>query len=91
MDQVKITLPHFRSPVKLQRRHGIAVHLIGLLRQRLVNNLCIFTMEDEHTTRDNNVIVSIYLLSNEIKSTDGALPDSFFPQLDKGWTENENT
>lgn len=89
-DQTKFALPHFCTSVKYQQGHGIAVHLIGLLRHGAINKLRLFTMTDEHASGANHIIEPIHRLINEIEYTEGGLPATLFLQLDICWRENKN-
>lgn len=89
-DQTKFSLPHFTTSVKDQRGHGLAVHLIGLLRHAALNRLRLFTMTDEHASGANHIVESIHRLINEIEEAEERLPPHLFLQLDNCWRENKN-
>lgn len=68
-DQSKFSLPHFMTPTKEERGHGLAVHLIGVLRHLPVNKLHLFTMTDNHKTGANHIIESLHRVINVCNST----------------------
>lgn len=85
----QILVPHFTTSVKDQRVHGIAVHLIGLLRHGAINRMRLITMTDYRPSGANHITESVYRLINEKEQSERTFPLHLFLQLDNSWRENK--
>lgn len=88
-DQSAFGLPHFTTTPKSQRGHAMKVKLVGILEHRLVNQLSLLTMTQEHQTGSNHVIEALHRFLMR-KRKEGPLPSKLFVQLDNCSRENKN-
>lgn len=87
--QTKLSRPHFVSPTKEQRGHGIFVHLIGVLQRAPIITLRLFTTPDENATGSNDIVKAIHRSSNDMRKT-VPLSSALLLQIDSCCRENQN-